>query len=69
MQRRIVRWVVEVPADPEEQKPVEWQISDIKGKFIKNFLYIYKYMIFIYKSYQTRIGLFIYSIFKSRFIS
>lgn len=34
MQRRKVRWVVKVPEDPEEQKPVEWQISDTKGMFI-----------------------------------
>ncbi|XP_033212091.1 dystrophin isoform X3 [Belonocnema kinseyi] len=32
MQRRKVRWVVKVPEDPEEQKPVEWQISDTKDE-------------------------------------
>lgn len=32
MQKCKVRWIVEVP-DDEEQKPVESQISEIKGKF------------------------------------
>ena len=36
MQRRKIRWLVEVPEDSEEQKSVELQISDTKGKFFSN---------------------------------
>lgn len=33
MQKRKVRWIVEIPEEVEEQKPVESQITEIKGNF------------------------------------